>query len=168
MQTPIPLEHIVVLPKIQVDTCVALYLLARFGKEAFPGVDVAKVLFWQELPEGQTASSLLADKLLTIGLGGGIFDLSTESASISIAKYLGISENAELQKILSWANRDYLEGKGTVSTDPIDQAFGLSGIIQTFHKALPDDPKRILDYILPLLHFHVKEEQKQSETKTSA
>ena len=168
MPNPIPLEHVIVPPKIQADTCVALYLLARFGKEAFPGVDVAKVLFWQELPEGQTASSLLTDKLLTIGCEEGMFDQSTECDSMQIAKYLGMSENAELQKILSWANRDYLDGKGTVSTDPIDQAFGLSGIIQTFNQALPEDPKRILDYILPLLHFHVKEEQKRSQTKTSA
>jgi hypothetical protein len=169
---PIPVEAIVIFPKIQADTCVALYILARFGKEAFPGIDVAPVLFWSSLPEGKTPDQLLSEGVLTIDLGGGLFDhhiANTESgkredcASTLIAKYLGIDQNPPLKKALAWAKRDDLEGKGTISDDPLDRAFGLSGLMMNLNRAFPDDPKRTLDYILPLIHFHVLEEQKRSE-----
>ncbi|OGL82241.1 hypothetical protein A3B20_00620 [Candidatus Uhrbacteria bacterium RIFCSPLOWO2_01_FULL_47_17] len=169
---PIPVEAVVIFPKIQADTCVALYILARFGKEAFPGIDVAPVLFWSSLPEGKNPDQLLAEGVLTIDLGGGLFDhhiANTESgkredcASTLIAKYLGIDQNNALKKCLAWAKRDDLEGKGTISDDPLDRAFGLSGLMMNLNRALPDDPKRTLDYILPLIHFHVLEETKRSE-----
>ncbi len=170
---PIPVEAVVIFPKIQADTCVALYILARFGKEAFPGIDVAPVLFWSSLPEGKTPDQLLEQEhVLTIDLGGGLFDhhiANTTSgkredcASTLIAKYLGIDQNPALKKVLAWAKRDDLEGKGTISDDPLDRAFGLSGLMMNLNRAFPDDPKRTLDYILPLIHFHVLEEVKRSE-----
>ncbi|MEK7452284.1 MAG: hypothetical protein AAB664_03010 [Patescibacteria group bacterium] len=86
-----------------------------------------------------------------------------ECASTLIAKYLGVLDNPPLKKILAWAKRDDLEGKGTLSDDPLDRAFGLSGLIMNLNRALTDDPKRTLDYVLPLLHFHVLEETKRSE-----
>lgn len=170
---PIPVEAVVIFPKIQADTCVALYILARFGKEAFPGIDVAPVLFWSSLPEGKNPDQLLAEEhILTIDLGGGLFDhhmanaasgKREDCASTLIAKYLGIDQNNALKKCLAWAKRDDLEGKGTISDDPLDRAFGLSGLMMNLNRAFPDDPKRTLDYILPLIHFHVLEETKRSE-----
>jgi len=35
--------------------------------------------------------------------------------------------------------------------------------MMNLNRAFPDDPKRTLDYLLPLIHFHVVEEQKRSE-----
>lgn len=172
MHSPIPIQAVVIFPKIQADTAVALYILARFGKESFPGIDTAPVLFWTSLPEGETPDTLLEKGTLAIDLGGGLFDhhianqqsgKREDCASTLIAKYLGIIDNPPLKKVLAWAKRDDLEGKGTVSDDPLDRAFGLSGLIMNLNRAFPDDPKRTLDYVLPLIHFHVLEETKRSE-----
>lgn len=162
---------IAMFPKIQADTATAAYLLARFGKDKFPGVDSAQVVFWTALPEGETAESLLQKGTLTIDLGG-LFDhhlanqasgKREETASSLVAKYLGLADQKAFQKILAWAKRDDLEGKGTISTDPLDRAFGLSGLMMNLNRAFSDNPKKVLDYILPLLHFHVLEEQKRAE-----
>lgn len=172
MSTSIPIQSIAIFPKIQADTATAVYLLVRFGKELFPGIDQAGILFWTSVPEDETDAGLLAKGVLTVDLGGSLFDhhlanvengKRTECASTLIAKYLGIDQNPALKKVLAWAKRDDLEGKGTISDDPLDRAFGLSGLMMNLNRAFPDDPKRTLDYILPLIHFHVVEEVKRSE-----
>lgn len=171
MSSPIPIQTIAILPKIEADTATAVYLLARFGKESFPGIDTAGILFWTTIPEGETDASLLAKGVLTVDLGGSLFDhhlanvengKRTDCASTLIAKYLGIDQNPALKKCLAWAKRDDLEGKGTISDDPLDRAFGLSRLIMNLNRAFPDDPKRTLDYILPLIHFHILEEIKRT------
>lgn len=169
--TPIPIHTIAMFPKIQADTATAAYLLARFGKEPFPGIHEAQVVFWTVLPEGETAESLLEKGTIVIDLGGP-FDhhlanqalgRREETASSLVAKYLGIADKQALRKILAWAKRDDLEGKGTVSDDPLDRAFGLSGLMMNLNRAFPDNPKKTLDTILPLLHYHVREEEKRAE-----
>ncbi|MEK7615393.1 MAG: hypothetical protein AAB431_03350, partial [Patescibacteria group bacterium] len=171
MHTPQPVHNIAMFPKIQADTATAAYLLARFGREAFPGIETAGVVFWTGLPEGKTAEGLLQEGILTIDLGGP-FDhhlanqasgRRDETASSLVAKYLGLADKKSFQKILAWAKRDDLEGKGTISDDPLDRAFGLSGLMMNLNRAFSHDPKKVLDYILPLLHFHVVEEEKRAE-----
>lgn len=171
MSSPIPVHTIAMFPKIQADTATAAYLLARFGREKFPGIDKANVVFWTALPEGETAETLLQTGTLTIDIGG-LFDHHVanqttgkrdQTASSLVTDYLGIGDKKALQKILTWAKRDDLEGKGTISTDPIDRAFGLSGLMMNLNRSFSDHPKKVLDYILPLLHYHVVEEQKRAE-----
>lgn len=167
----IPVHTIAMFPKIQADTATAAYLLARFGKDKFSGIDTAQVVFWTALPEGETAESLLKKGTLTIDLGGR-FDhhlanqasgKREETASSLVAKYLGLVDQKAFQKILAWAKRDDLEGKGTISVDPLDRAFGLSGLMMNLNRFFADNPKKVLDYILPLLHYHVLEEQKRAD-----
>ncbi len=171
-KTPLPVHTVAIFPKIQADTAVAVYLLARFGKDAFPGIDQMKLEFWTALPSGETPEGLQAKGILPIDLGGGLFDhhLANQAsgkredcASTLIAKHLGIDNNGSLRKVLAWAKRDDLEGKGTVSVDPLDRAFGLSGIIMTLNRAFPSDPKRVIDHVVPLIHYHVMDEQKRTE-----
>jgi len=50
---------------------------------------------------------------------------------------LGVSDDKALSKILIYGERDDKFGLGTISTDPIDKAFGLSGLTVALNKALP-------------------------------
>ncbi|MBI5370368.1 hypothetical protein HZA85_04255 [Candidatus Uhrbacteria bacterium] len=167
----IPVHTMVLFPKIQADTATAAYLLARFGTKKFPGIDKAQVIFWPALPEGETAENLLKKGTLTVDLGG-MFDhhlvnkangRRDATASSLVAEYLGLANQKAFQKILAWAKRDDLEGKGTISDDPLDRAFGLSGLMMNLNRAFSDNPMKVLDFILPLLHYHIVEEQKRAE-----
>lgn len=171
MPEPIPVHTIAIFPKIQADTVVAIFLLKTFGSKLFPGIDMAPLVFWTAPPQQETVTDLEQKGTLLVDLGG-MFDhhrvnqasgKREECVSTLIAKYLGIDTYKPLRKILAWATRDDLEGKGTVSDDPLDRAFGLSGIIMNLNRALSDSPQTILNLIIPLIHYHVLEEIKRNE-----
>ena len=163
---------IVMYPKIQVDTAIAYFLLKNFGDEKFPGVADASPAFWTELPEERNnVDELEADGYILVDLGGGKFDhhrLGPDNKKFSVshlvAQHLGIDTFPELRKLLELARRDDLEGKGTISIDPIDRAFGISGLLSALNKTYSTDPEKILYIILPLIHGHyVQEHQKYQE-----
>jgi len=162
---------IAIFPKVQVDTLVSIYLLKAFGEEAFPGVKDAKIAFMSKAPEGKTPEETEAEGMLLVDLGG-MFDhhrTNTQSgkrqdcAATLIASYLGIDKQKYLEKLLQWAKRDDLEGKGTISEDSIDRAFGLSGVISNLNRELKETPQQIVDLILPLIEHHVDEQRHRAE-----
>ncbi len=163
---PHPIKNIVIMPRIQADTATAVYLLRAFGEKFFPGVGTAPVLFWTAVPQDQNPEELEKQGYLLIDLGG-IFDhhlvnkelnMSAECASTIIAKYLGLDTHPALKKILTWARRDDLEGKGTMSSDNLDRAFGLSGIIMNLNRRYFDEPQKTLDILMLIFDAHVREE----------
>lgn len=163
------IETIALFPKIQADTAVAYYILRKYGEAKFPGIKQAKAVFWTTLPQGQTAEKLEQAGHLTIDLGG-MFDhhlaneklgKKQECVSGLIARCLGVETNPELKKLLAWAKRDDLEGKGTISTDPLDRAFGLSGIIMNANREFTDDPIKTLNLATAIIDLHVKEEYRR-------
>lgn len=157
----------IILPtRPQPDTLAAIFLLKRFGKDKFPGVEDAPVEVWQTLPKNKTAAELEENYIL-IDIGGGKFDhhdqKSKTTASRLVADYLEISDDASIAKLLEYAYRDDVFGKGTVSEDPIDRAFGLSAIIYTLSKNLPQNPQKVVDIILPILISHHNEELRRTK-----
>ena len=157
-------------PKIQIDTSIAYFLLQHFGEEKYPGIKQAKLKFWMELPKDKTVDQLEEEGYILIDLGNSRFDhhkLGPENIKIStahmVAKYLRIEERPDLQKMLEFARRDDLEGKGTMSNDTIDRTFGLSGLLTTLNKGLGDNPQKILDVVLTMLTAHLIEENKRYE-----
>lgn len=163
------INKIALFPKIQADTAVAYYILTNFGEALFPGIKQADVVFWTALPEGKTAEQVEADGCLAVDLGG-MFDhhKANEKAgkrddcvSGLIARYLGVENDVTLKKMLAWAKRDDLQGKGTMSTDTLDRAFGLSGVIMNANREYASDPKRALDLIVQILDLHAKEERRR-------
>lgn len=166
-----PIHTIAIFPKIQVDTLVSIYLLKTFGEEAFPGVKDAKVVFMSKAPEGQSPDEIEKEGMLLVDLGG-MFDhhrTNTQSgkrqdcAATLIAKYLGIGGQKYLEKLLQWAKRDDLEGKGTLSEDGIDRAFGLSGVISTLNRVNKETPEKTVELILPLIAAHVDDQRHRAE-----
>lgn len=149
----------------QPDTVVAIFILKKFGDTLFPGVKDARVEFWQVIPEGKTAESLLAQGYILIDLGGGMFDhhasAQKTTASELIARHLGVLERPTLGKLLEYARRDDFYGKGTISDDPIDRAFGLSALIANLNKSLIKNPERVIEIVMPMIIAHYNEEERR-------
>ncbi len=137
----------------QPDTLVAIFLLKTFGKEKFAGVAEAQVEVRHQLKDGETFESLLAQNILAMDVGGGPLDHhgKNECTSELVARHLGIEKDPALQAMLSYARRDDKEGKGTISKDSIDRAFGLSGLVGSLNKMYTSDPQKIVDAVMPLL-----------------
>ncbi|MGD0576872.1 MAG: hypothetical protein ABSA74_02245, partial [Candidatus Staskawiczbacteria bacterium] len=79
-----------------------------------------------------------------------------------IAEDLQISTDPSIAKILTYAERDDKHGLGTVSKDPLDKAFGLSGLIASLNKT-EQDHEKIVKIILPLLEAHHAEEKRRTQ-----
>ena len=151
------IDRVLLPTRPQPDTIVALFLLRTFGQTAFPGIENARIEIRHTLADGETSESLLAAGTLAIDIGGGPFDHHNKQGtcvSSLIAEALGIEKDPSLKKLLAYAIRDDQEGKGTLSSDPIDKAFGLSGLIASLNKQFPEDPQTVVSLILPLLAAH--------------
>lgn len=167
---PLPIHTIAIYPKIQADTATTVFLLQKYGKDRYPGIEMAKTVFWNRLPETASAEDTERRGTLLLDLGGRYDHHVTnksegkrnECLSTIVAKDLGIEQNPELKKILAWAKRDDLEGKGTISADALDRAFGLSGIIMNFNRLYRDRLGDALAIITEILSLHVQEEYKRT------
>lgn len=146
----------------QPDTIIGLYLLSKYGGEDFLHIDKAEIQICKILPEGQTEKSLKEQGILCFDVGGGIFDHHTSSvqttSSFMVAKHLNILRDDSIQKLLTFAKRDDMYGKGTISKDPIDRAFGFSGLLMTLNKNFPNDPTKVFQTMFPLISSHHEEE----------
>lgn len=140
----------------QPDTIVAIFLLKKFGKDVLPGIADASVLVQPALPLGETFDSLLAKGTLALDLGGGVLDHHDKDQCTSelVAAYLNISKDPSIGQLLAYACRDDKQGKGTLSRDALDRAFGLSGLISALNKAYPTEPGYVVDAALPLINAH--------------
>lgn len=156
-------------PRPHADPIVALFLLRMFGEEKFPGVQTAKLEFWNVVPEGKPPEQWEEEGYVLLDLGGGKFDhhhsLHIKNtkicAAVLVAKYLGIDQRPELKKLLEYARRDDLEGKGIVSKDPIDRAFGFPAIIMNLNRDYPEHPEYVVDTILRIINAHYNEEYRR-------
>ncbi len=162
-----PFQKIILPTRAQPDTIVAIFILKKFGGSLFPAVERATVEVWQALPAGETENTLLEKGVIAIDIGGGTFDHhrpgGKTTASNLVAEKLGVKENPALQKLLEYAERDDFFGKGTISTDQLDRAFGLSGLVAALNKSFVKNPARVVETILPLLEAHYEEEVRRTE-----
>lgn len=156
----------IILPsRPQIDTIVSIFLLKTFGKEKYPGIEHATVEIMSMLPENEDTKSFDKNGVLLIDIGKGKFDhhKTNKTASEIIANDLGIQDKPSLKMLLQYVERDDKHGMGTVSKDPIDRAFGLSGLTSTLNKTLQENPQKVIDIVLPLLHSHYEEQKKRIE-----
>ena len=154
----------IILPtRPQPDTILGIFFLKNFGKEKYPGIENSIIEIWQELPKGETPGSLEKKGILVLDLGGGKFDHHKKGKTLSklIAEDLGIADDPSLQKLLTYGERDDKYGLGTISSDSIDRALGLSGLIASLNKAIPERPEKVIEIVLPLITAHCLEEKKR-------
>lgn len=146
------------------DVIVGIFLLIKFGQGKYPGVKDAHIDIWQELPAGDTVESLDKKGVLILDLAGSKFDHHGTDKNLAqvIAEDLEIDKDPALQKLLTYAQRDDKHGLGTVSTDILDKAFGLSGLVASLNKT-EDNPDKVVKIVLPLLDAHLTEEKRRTE-----
>ena len=157
--------------KPQPDTIAAAFLLRRFGEGRFPGISTAKAEYWTELPPGKTTESLEEQGVLLIDLGNGRFDHHrtrqddqlVKCASELVAEELNLNGDTALKKLLAYVRRDDLEGKGTLSVDPLDRAFGLSGLLTNLNKAYAHDLDGVTRIVLAMFEAHYQEEENRTK-----
>lgn len=158
----------IVLPtRSQPDTLAAIFILKKFGEEKFPGIKEAKIDFWQAVPTGETTESLDKKGVVLFDLGGGRFDhhgrKPQTTASDLVADFLGVKDDPSLAKLLEYARRDDFYGKGTISNDPLDRAFGLSALVAALNKSLVKNPERVVEIVMPFLIAHHNEETRRTK-----
>jgi len=158
-------DKIFIPSKPQPDTIAGIFLLKTFGRDKYPGIEDAAVEAIGDLPQGFTETSLAERGVLLIDVGGGKFDHHGRNTTASrlIAEDLDIAEYPTLAKLLAYAERDDKYGAGTISQDPLDKAFGLSGLIAALAKTIPHAPEKVVGCILPLLKAHYREEKQRLE-----
>lgn len=151
-----PVTSLAIPTRPQTDTIVAIFLLKTFGKERFPGVESAGVEVRPTLLPGENFDSLLARGVLALDMAEGPLDhhYKTFCTSELTAQYLKVEKDPSLTQLLTWSRRDDKEGKGTISRDALDRAFGLAGLISALNKSYPQEPQKIVDAVLPLLEAH--------------
>lgn len=167
--TPQPIHTVVLYPRPHPDNIVGLFLLREFGEQQFPGIRQAQLQFWPSVPPGKSADDWEREGVLMIDIGGGKFDHHHEEhtddketcATTLIAQFLGLHEKPEFKKLLEYVRRDDLEGKGILSKDPIDRAFGLSAIIMNLNRDYPDHPEYVVDVVTRIFAAHYHEEYRR-------
>ncbi len=158
----------IILPsRAQPDTVVAIFLLKYLGKDKFSGIENAQIEVWQSLPEGKTEEELFDEGVILIDIGEGRFDhhnkIPKTTASELISEYLEIKEDPSVSKLLEYSRRDDFFGKGTVSEDALDRAFGLSGLIASLNKKYTKNSAKIVEIVMPLLEAHYEEEYRRTK-----
>ncbi len=145
------------------DVIAGIFLLIKFGAEKYPGIKDASIEIWQDLPQGETKLSLEEKGVLLLDLGEGKFDHHKKGKNLShlVAEDLQVSTDPSVAKILAYAERDDKHGLGTVSKDPLDKAFGLSGLIASLNKT-EENPEKVVKAVLPLLEAHLIEEKRRT------
>lgn len=157
-------RKIIIPTRPHADVIVGIFLLIKFGEEKYPGIKDAAIEIWQELPAGNTNLSLEEKGVLLLDIGGGKFDHHSKGKNLSqlVAEDLEILTEPSVAKLLAYAERDDKYGLGTISKDPLDKAFGLSGLIASLNKT-ESDHEKIVRIIFPLLHAHHTEEKRRTD-----
>jgi hypothetical protein len=150
------------------DTIFSVFLLRKFGEQAFPGVSTANITFSAHTPQGATFDSLLAEGILALDIGGGELDHHNRGQVVTLSELmlqkLGLADDPAFEKVIQFIRRDDLEGKGIISTDPLDRAFGLSGLITTLNKAYGQEHSKIVEAVIPLFEaFYIEERRRTTE-----
>lgn len=158
-------QKIILPTRPQPDTILGIFFLKNFGKEKYPGIEKAEIEIRQELPENETPVSLEEKGVLVLDSSGGRFDHHQTQKTLSqlVAEDLEIFDDPAISKLLQYGERDDKYGLGTISADPIDKAFGLSGLISALNRVLPESPEKVISAILPLITAHYIEEKKRTE-----
>lgn len=157
-------KKIIIPTRPHADVIVGIFLLIKFGAEKYPGVKDASIEIWQQLPAGETSETLEKNGALILDVGGSKFDHHKTGKNLSqlIAEDLGILANPSVTKLLAYAERDDKRGLGTISTDQLDKAFGLSGLVAALNKT-ETDPEKVVKIVLPLLEAHLAEEKRRTQ-----
>ena len=155
------ISRIVTHLKPHLDEIVAIWMLWRWGKEKYPGVDQAAVEYWSggKSPDNRSAEEWEADGFLLVGVGGGRFDehrngqASPECAATLVAKDLGLDDDPALAKILAFTHR--------IDTRGGSQPFDLFSLTKLVFQHVEDPEEAFTWAIMALDAKYAEQEQGQ-------
>jgi hypothetical protein len=150
---PIAIKTLLLPTRVMPDAACAVYLLRAYGAKLYPGAAEAEPVFASELPAGKTPDTLMSE-------GTYVVERRGECASTSLAARLGVSDRPELRKLLAYAKRDF-EKKGTLSTDPLDRAFGLTGVSMMMNRVYAEEPRAVLEFLISVFEAYAYDESKR-------
>ena len=166
MSYPYPIHTVKIPVRLQVDTTIALFILTQVGSEYFTFNDNFDIEISKENPNSNE-KVFWEEGILFLDMGNGVFDHHSANTKTTatelVLTFLKQTHNESLQKLFTLADRDDKYGKGTVSTDPIDRAFGFPGLLANLNKQYPENPKYIFTLLEYILLAHFKEEKKRFE-----
>lgn len=158
----------IILPvRPQIDTCIAIFLLTKYGSDFFI-INQDFTIKMNAIEVNQDIEKeAWANGTLFLDIVGSSFDHHGQSekttSSQVVANYLGVQNEPEIKKLLDIAYRDDVYGKGTLSDDQLDRAFGLAGLLAALNKSFSDNPTYTVHTLLPLLWAHHNEEHKRTK-----
>ncbi len=111
-------QKILIPNKPHLDPIAAIYLLGQYGEEKFPGVNDAKIIFWDEArdPTNEEIKNFSENGVLPVDVGGSVFDHHNtdegrqDPTTELVASYLGIYTRPELSALLAYVREDDLAG----------------------------------------------------------
>lgn len=131
MQSEQTVSKIIMPNKPHLDQVAACYLLIRFGKDKFPGIEKANVYFWDisSDPSKEDLDQWQKENAVLIDTASSIFDHHKHGkfAALLVAEFLDIQTAPELQALLTYIKEDDEHG--------LHNKFGdLAHIIKQMHK----------------------------------
>ena len=157
------IKKIIIPGRIQTDTAIAIFLLRTFGSEKFLNINDAEI----EINSNLEGINKEDESILLLDIGDGEFDHHNKQGKITasslVAENLGVAGNPSIAKLLALAERCDVYGKGIISEDAIDKAFGIPGIIVSLNRKYENNPNKVIQDILPVLDAHYKDEKHRAE-----
>lgn len=154
-----------------IDEVVAIVLLKMYGREKFPGIQNAKIDFWDAGIQSVASKNWKQhhkEGVLLIGLGASCFDehpnesidrKKEECAATLVANYLGIRQKPELEQLLRYTLNNDTKG----GNNPFD----LAAVFNLGNKTWFDkDPQAIFEWMAqPIEWWIAKQKRFFIETK---
>lgn len=147
------------------DEIVTIWLLWKFGKEKFPGIEKAEIQYWSEDAK-KTAKEYEEEGILLVGIGGGKFDehatrkeerKKDSCAATLVATALGLNEDPLLENLIRFTLRTDIN-----SSNPFDLAWS----VQVLNHEWPNDSEKVFKQIIPILDaYYEKQKEFSGETK---
>lgn len=151
-----------------IDEICAIWLLRRYGRSQFIGIEAAPVIFWSE---GTTAimkspEEFLAEGVLLVGVGGGMFDehstvdserKSGKCSATLVAEHLGIDDDPALEFILDFVERNDLNGSGSM--------FDIASICRKMYTMMPAE--KVINWATLALEAFYREQAKFAQQAVS-
>lgn len=150
------ISKIIIPGRLQVDTSIALFLLKKFGNLKFSFSENLKI-------EVNPSLENVGEEDLLLDLGNDIFDHHDKgfatTCSRLVAEFLEIDSDPAISKLLAIAERDDFHGKGIVSEDQVDKAFGFPGLVLSVNRKCENNPNKVFEVLAPLLEAHYMDEK---------
>ena len=153
-------KKIVLSPKLNTDTIVAVLLLKEFGEKKFPNIKQAPVEFLGDQPSKEKTDQLEKEGNLVLGFSTGRFGVSqsdNQCLSLLVAGKLEIKKEPSILFLLKYVEKD-CQKKGLES---LDCRFEISLLVNDLIEACPENPRQVLEQILPILRTHINQQKQK-------